>query len=399
METTTLLFVILGIFIGYLIIAIPKSFFVPETRKMYAVMFFGKFWKIIENVEGKKLYKGESINGGLTKWDLIDLAPGETKEKINVYFILWPFFKLYTYPLTYVKLKKMGEEREGDIIVHTDEKTKEIWVSRSGISNYLEFREDYPTVSTNIDTEELASVITYTNNMLEITNPWLAFFSIKNWFIASTEILSGAQRGLVAMKKIYALNQFSSEGGAEAFSEKMKESVNKKDLIHPGLGNFGIKLFKSVFKDFDPADSKAKELMDSYAQVTIADEIGKAKVKTAQKDAEVVRELAKGDADGLRTKSLGEADALRTKAKGEADAYETNQKKIVLWRKKYLIDTGLAKVDTKGDIVELIPEANIKIGADAIKELASLTGTLVLDSGSLNKIFSINSTKQEGKNE
>lgn len=362
MTTTNIL---IGMLIGYLIIAIPKSIYIPGTRKIKAIMFFGKLWTIIANVEGKDIYKGITIPGQVEKWDLID----STIERTNIYFFLWPFFKVYKYPLTYIKIKRKGEEQEGDVTIWQDEKSSEIWISRTGTSDHLEFREDYPTISAKLSSSELANVITYTNNMIEIVNAKRALFGIKNWYIATMEILSGAQRGLVADMPLFDLNQFSSEDKEETFSQKMKDSVNRYENDHPGLGNFGVRLFKSVFKDFEPADEKAKQLMDSYAQVTIAEETGKAEVKKAEKDKEAKIKRAEGEKQAKIEIAEGEKQALLKK--------------------------GLAKADTEGNIIELIPDANVKAGTDALSKLSELKGTLVIDGSGINKIFTINPTKTE----
>ena len=46
--------------------------------------------------------------------------------------------------------------------------------------------------------------------------------------------------------------------------------------------------------------------------------------------------------------------------------------------KARLIRTGLAKTNDKGDIIKLLPDANTRVNAEAVKALAGLTGTLVL---------------------
>jgi len=73
----------------------------------------------------------------------------------------------------------------------------------------------------------------------------------------------------------------------------------------------------------------------------------------------------------------------------KAKAYSTEQKAIVEWRKKYLVETGLATVDAAGNITGLVPDANVKVGADALKELAKITGTLVLGGEGATPFFNI----------
>jgi len=374
MTISILWLLVLGMGAGLLITIIIKSIYTPGARKIQAIMLFGKLYDIIANIEGKTIFKGPTEEDGPEMWEIID---GEDDRIFgNIHLFLWPFCKLYTYPFTYTKEKKIGEERDDDVVIWKDEKTRICFVSRSGISDHLEWRVEYPTVTLNLDTKELASVITFTNNMIEVTNPAKVFFGIKNWLEATYDVLSGGLRGLVAKKTLHDLNQYSSEE-KNMFNEEMKEHANTETIANPtsgikekkGLPTFGLYLFKSVFKDFDPANDTAVALMKSYVDVTIAEQTGKAKVELAKKDVEVAKEKAK--------------------------AYEAEQEKIVLWRKKFLVDTGLAKTDATGNIIELIADPTTKLSTEALKELSKLTGTLVLDSGSLNKIFSITSTKKE----
>lgn len=346
-----------GLTIGGLIVMVIKSFYLPKTRTITAIMRFGKLHTFISNIEGKKVLT--EINGSSRRWDIVDKSISDSGG--NIYFFLWPIYKPYQFHFTYTKAKKIGEEQPGDIVIWKDEDANECVISRSVITSSVEFRAEYPVITTKLETKELASVTTNTNNIIEITNPALALFGIDDWFRTSSEILNGALRRIVANRKLHELNQFSGEVWADNFNKSMKDLVNKFDEEHPGLENIGVKLYKSIFKDFKPADEKARKLMDSYTNVTIAEQEVEVKLKTA---------------------------------KGDADAYSINQKAIVEWQKKYLIDTGLAKVDAQGNIIELVPDANSKISAEALKELSKLTGTLVLDSGSLNKLFTINPTRK-----
>lgn len=363
-----IIYVIYGILIGYLIIAIPKSIYVPKTRWVQGVMFLGKLYTMIANVEGKVMYTGPTIPGQVTKHDLVDLLPGE-KKGINIYFFLWPFFWVHKYPLKLVKVIKKGQEEEGDVVIRESIENNEIWIERSSISDHLEFREEYPSVSIKLSTKEFGNVFMYTNNMIEVVNGERALFMIKNWYIATTDTLNGALKGLVSDKILFDLNQFSSEDQEESFSKKMKDSVNRYDEEKPGLGNFGLKLFKSVFVDFEPADDKTKQLMDSYVQVTIATETGKAKIETETQEAK--------------------ARVIKATSEKEAEI------QISEGKKQALIKTGRAKVDSDGNIIELVPDPNIKAMAEAKKELSKLKGTLVMGSDDLNTMLNINPSNKE----
>jgi regulator of protease activity HflC (stomatin/prohibitin superfamily) len=85
------------------------------------------------------------------------------------------------------------------------------------------------------------------------------------------------------------------------------------------------------------------KLNDSVIGVSVAQQNAKAKVHDAEGSAKTVKIAAKAE-------------------------------------KKRLTTTGLAKTDKDGNITELVPDANVRINAEAIKELAKVTGTLVLGS-------------------
>jgi len=346
---------IIGLIIGTLIQLVYFSIHIPKARTIKAVMLFGKLYTFIANVENKKIYKDETT-GNKEKWDIIDLEPNE-KQRSNIYFFLWPFFTIHKFKLTYTKEKMLGEETEGDKIIWQNNETKHCLVSRTGISDHLEWRAEYPTFTSELDTNELATIDTFTNNMIEVKNPAKTLFGIKDWFEATNEILHGGLRSLVSKKKLTDLNSYSGEE-KDTFNKEMLKHANESV---PGLKTFGLILFKSVFKDFNPANDVAKALMNSYANVTIAEKTGDAKIITEQKNAL---------------------------------AYEIQQAPIVKWKKKYLIDTGLAKVDKDGNIIELVADANTRVTAEAIKALADLKGTLVMDN-SLTKMLGINSTKED----
>lgn len=59
-----------------------------------------------------------------------------------------------------------------------------------------------------------------------------------------------------------------------------------------------------------------------------------------------------------------------------------------------LIKTGLAKKDAAGEITELSPDANTRVTADAVKELAKVTGTLVLG-GDLKTMLDVGKEKNK----
>ena len=69
------------------------------------------------------------------------------------------------------------------------------------------------------------------------------------------------------------------------------------------------------------------------------------------------------------------------KQKGDSEAYKLKTDIEIVQEKKRRIQTGVAKADGAGNIIELVPEADTAIVAENIGKLANVTGTLVLGEG------------------
>lgn len=194
-------------------------------------------------------------------------------------------------------------------------------------------------------------------------------FGISNYLGAATELINGILKGLVSGKNLEKLNEFSSNEKEKGKFDKAMQAINKKVEGRFCLPDAGMELVRSVYKDFEPADDKTRRLMESYSNVIVAEQEGKAALE--------------------RQKGVTEAFLMRTNAEIAQD-------------KKKRIETGRAKTDTgkpDGNISELIPEADVKVIAENIGKLSETKGTVVLDSG-INKMLKINTTKDnEGGNE
>lgn len=369
--------IFVGFLIGGFVYLISKSFKTPKERTIQIITRFGKFYAAIMSVEGYRLnnpHKISSFKENFPEWEIIptekDYIPG-LLEEWNIYFFLWPIFKTYVYPFSYTKLKKRGDIQKGDIVIWSDEKTGESVISRKGISDHIDFQVEYPTITGNLFTNEMGKVLVFTNNTLRATNPFKMLFRINNWLGITTETIGAALRGVVGKLSIQQLNQIISEG-AEAESSDFTRSMvwinTGKDAVQDGIEElWGARLVKSIFKSFTPADEKTATLMESFLQPKIAEQEGSAKVIKATKD---------GEAQVVTATKEGEAKVVT--ATRQAEAYAKEQAVKVEWQKKWLVDTGLAKTDASGNIIELVPDANTKISAEALKELSKLSGTLVL---------------------
>lgn len=377
---TILLCVGCSIFLGILLFVIYKSIKMPKERTIQTIVRFKKHHKIIMSVEGHHLNdpkRKKYFSPNMPEWEIIKNNPEYKQslgEKWNIYFFLWPIYKTYVYEFSYTKSKK-SELKEGDVILWHNEDTSEYVVARSGTSDYIDFQTEYPTITGDLYSKEMAKVLVFTNNTIRVTNPFKMMFKINNWMNIVMETIGGALKGVIGDLKIQEMNQIKSEGPAENsstadFTNSMKW-INKGKLEEDdGIEDlWGARLVKSVFKASKPSDAKAKELFDSFLLPQIAQKTGEAAVITAE----------------------NEGKAAVITAKKKAEAYSKEQKAIVEWKKKFLVDTGLAKTDGKGNITELIPDANTKVSTEALKELSKLTGTLVI--GDLQTMLNI---KQSG---
>ena len=311
--------IILGIILGYLIIAIPKSFYVPRPMHIQAILLFNKAYKIISNL----------LN--------------DDEEKTNIRFFLWPFFKVHTYELTYTKAIKKGAERPEDKTIW--ESGTDIVVSRRNTSNHLLEEASYPTISESLETLDFFKVRIYSNIILKVTDPKKVLFSIDDWMVFSNSVINGGLRGLIASLTLKEINQISSGGNSGSFNEKLLKILNGIEFGKKKLNDIGLEATRAVFIDFEPADERAQEMLRALNEKNLQTEKG---------------------------------EGLIAEAKAKAEAYAVEQGALILWKKNYLVDTGLAKTDSSGNIIELLPDANARISAEAIRELSKLTGTLVL---------------------
>ncbi len=335
--------IVTAVLIMLLVLVISKSIIIPKASTAQAIMLFGRFYTAIENIEGKKFNKNS--------WDLVDLQPGETKG-LNIYFFLWPFFSVYTYEFSYTKSKKIAEVDDDDMVAWKNESSGECIVVRKGISNHVKFRVEYPSVTARLDTRELASINLITTHVIEMVNIVNMLFKVDNWFVATMSKIDATLKGLVSKKNLLLLNRFSSEDKGK-FSAKMlaanhDEPDQSTGEVIPGLNQYGIKLFQSAYRDFEPADDSTRKLTAAHLNVSVF--------------------KAEGEANLAKQKGDTEAFILRTDAE-------------IKQERKRRIQIGVAKEITPGGQLELVPEADIKVVADAVKELSKTTGTLVLGEG------------------
>lgn len=336
------------LFIGLLTFVFLKSIIIPKAMTAKAIMFLGKPYAYIGNIENKTVDR---------KSGLILNTPN---SRLNVYFFLFPLFKPYKRRIKYTKVKKIGEESHDETIVWKTEGNKEIIVSKTSISDHVRFKVDYPMVVPNLELKELGTVNILTNNVIEIKDLSKWLFGVEDAFSVSMDSLSGALRGIVASKTINELNGLASESKGD-FNDKMQQ-CNHRISSHPGLEDFGAELVKSIFKDFEPADSETKNLMNSNLLIEVA------KNKAIEKIEE---------------------------QKGTSKVYEMQKDSEISKEKERRIKIGIAKTDTNGNISELVPDANTKIIAEKLGELKDLKGTLVIGGDNANFLNLKNKTQDD----
>ena len=320
--------------ISFFVFLILKSIKIPRARTAQVIMFLGKPYAAIGNIPGKKILAdtGEIIDG--------------KGRRLNIYFYPWPIFQTYNYPFTYRKKKKLGEEQKGDTVIWKDETNKEIIVSRTGISNHVEWIHTYPGIVTNISTKGLVNVDIYMSNTIEVFNVFKVLFSIDSFLNTATDNMSGVARDTVSKLIVEDLNDIDQED----FNKKML-SINQSTAHNPGLEQFGGRVIKSIFIDFDPSDEKSKVLMESATDI----------------------EIEKNKAEQAIQKQIG-----------VSKTYEMQQDSEIKKAFEKALKLGLIKVNDKGEVTELVPDANTKILAENLGKLKDLAGTLVLGGENAN---------------
>lgn len=134
---------------------------------------------------------------------------------------------------------------------------------------------------------------------------------------------------------------------------KTSEKLEKMLIAEAKANGWGIEIRDAYVKPF----IFTHELNTSVVNVSIAQQNAKATVHAAEGAAKAVEIAA-------------EAEKMR------------------------LIKTGLAKKDATGEIIELSPDANTRVTTDAVKELAKVTGTLVLG-GDLKTMLDVGKEKNK----
>ena len=349
MTTQQVLFCISAIVAFYITLTLIMSIKIPKSGTGQIIMRIGKFHKVIANIPDNRVNnKDDQFDKAKRENDIIPLTPNYEKsfsEKSNIYFFFWPLFKTYTYPFEYTLSRAKDKLQKGDTILYTIESTNECIVSRKGISNHFKFRTEYPTITPDLDTKEFGKINVFTNNVIQATNFPLMAFNITDWFGYGKSAVKGTLKGLVSAKTIDKVNEFNSIE-KDAFEEEM-------DSINTSINTYGFELINSVFEDFNAADDKTKELMASFGLVTIAKNTG---------------------------------DAALAKQNGETAAFIKKTDAEISQEKKRRIETGVAKTDSNGNITELVPDADVKVNAEALKELAKLNGTLVIGGEAVNML-------------
>jgi hypothetical protein len=331
--------------ISLIVFIILKSIKIPKARTGQVITLLGKPYAAIGNIPGKQVNRktGEITDITSRWWHIFS---------INLYFFLWPLFKTYEYPFTYRKKKKIGEEQPGDIIIWKD--TKEIIVSRTGISNHVEWVHTYPGVVTNLNAKGFGTVDIYMSNTIEIFNIFKVLFSIDNFLGTTTDNMSGVAKDVVSKLTLEQLNKVDQE----KFNKKML-SINTSTTHNPGLEEFGGKVIKSIFIDFEPVDQYTRDLMNSATKIEVA---------------------------------KNEAQELIEKQKGTSSVYEMQQDSEISKAYEKALKLGLIKVDDRGNVLELVPDPNTKILAENIGKLKELTGTLVIGGETAN-LLNLNNKK------
>lgn len=185
-------------------------------------------------------------------------------------------------------------------------------------------------------------------------------------------VISWKITNMMVFRKVFGetskVRQILSDRVVGVCSEDFSKVTPAKALIN--LKNTSQKLEDEFKKTIEKLEGNGGiELSGAYIkQILFSHDLNKAvtEVKEAEQRAKAVVHQADG-----------EAKAVVLKANAE---------------KERLVKTGLAKVDSNGNITELVPDADTRVKTEALRELAKVQGTLVL--GDTSTMLGINNSKK-----
>jgi len=182
------------------------------------------------------------------------------------------------------------------------------------------------------------------------------------------------------------------------FLEVLKDVENCRKI----MADKAVELFGIAFANVTPAKATlglattSQQLKNKLREemVNCGIEINDCYVKpfifSHELNASVVSvSVERENAKGVILKAIGEKTKRIEEATGAAEAV-----KLAAGAEKFrLVETGLAKTGRGGKIIELVPDANIRVNADAIGKLSETKGTVVLG----NSVTPVVTTKKEGE--
>ncbi|MFA5778286.1 MAG: SPFH domain-containing protein [Candidatus Paceibacterota bacterium] len=185
-------------------------------------------------------------------------------------------------------------------------------------------------------------------------------------------VVSGRVKSLVRFKRTYGslenLRKILSDRAVEACGVQFSKVTPAKALLSLKKTNDDLRdiLQKEITQHGEDEKGGGFEFGDAYVKpFTFSHGLNKAVtgVKEAKLKAEAVSSTADGEKEKLEKEAAGTAAGIRA----IADA-----------NKHRLLATGLAIADKNGDIIELVPDANVRVQTEAVKALKDVKGTVVL---------------------
>ena len=352
---TTILMCCMFLALGFCItLIVKKSVQSPGPRQMQFVMFNKRFVRVISNIEGHlplRLTKEEKKRKFISKreWDIVPRQKGVRKrlvEWLNIYFILWPFWKLYEYPFKYTLVRHADQVQKGDSKMWSLPDGRQV-VERKGTTNFVERTVEYAFVSSNLDAKELGGIVnTLIFVVIEAVNGPLMLFGIKDWFGFAYEGINSQMGGIVTGKSLIELNALRGTKDTTFVTEMM--------LLNDKFMKYGFRMKEVLFVDFEGADDATKTLMASFQKPILAENDGKAAVIT-QTNASKVYEIKTNTefAQDLKAitneqKRLIAHGKIRVDAKGVVVAGVADPE-VIAWAKAY---TAMAKAVENNDTLK-----------------------------------------------
>ncbi|MCX6714128.1 MAG: hypothetical protein NTV48_03435 [Candidatus Vogelbacteria bacterium] len=325
-------------FLGIWILAKKNAFFTTrEEGKIKAEIVGGKIESFVFALDGYRQLETDEdatdYNSRLARpiparqWEIV---PEELAEPVAVsdnrflrwlnrefgieWIGLWPAHSIYQYKLS---ASTVVVDDDGNTTgKRHNELTQFVYAKRVAYHSKFPART-HPNQGIEVEIEYIF--------YLRCINPYIALFGLDDWYVAVTNFTNALGVRFVASRLWEEINVHTDVYGKGTTKNPPKMAVDrekvKKDEFNLWLSErkddiwekFGFALEDAIIIRKKPVGAQAIALVDSFAQKATEEELGKAKVVKANKDADVKEASGRGQAAYIE--NVGKAEGAATQAR------------------------------------------------------------------------------------